>query len=132
MKNKEIILPSNRKFGVVFSIFFILVAIYFFYKNSFFLTTFFVFSSFVFCILTLFFTSYLSPLNFAWYKFGILLGKIVNPLVMGILFYLMISPVAMLSRLFGRDELKIKESKKKSYWIDKKVEKNLTSFKNQY
>ena len=113
MKNKEIILPSNRKFGVVFSIFFILVAIYFFYKNSFFLTTFFVFSSFVFCILTLFFTSYLSPLNFAWYKFGILLGKIVNPLVMGILFYLMISPVAILSRLFGRDELKIKESKKK-------------------
>ena len=132
MKNKEIILPSNRKFGVVFSIFFILVAIYFFYKNRFFLTTFFVFSSFVFCILTLFFTSYLSPLNFAWYKFGILLGKIVNPLVMGILFYLMISPVAILSRLFGRDELKIKESKKNSYWIDKKVEKNLTSFKNQY
>tara|TARA_Y100001960_G_C13898206_1_gene459446 strand:+ start:65 stop:463 length:399 start_codon:yes stop_codon:yes gene_type:complete len=132
MKNKEIILPSNRKFGVVFSIFFILVAIYFFYKNSLFLTNFFVFSSFVFCILTLFFTSYLSPLNFAWYKFGILLGKIVNPLVMGILFYLMISPVAMLSRLFGRDELKIKESKKNSYWIDKKVEKNLTSFKNQY
>ncbi len=132
MKNKEIILPSNRKFGVVFSIFFILIAIYFFYKNSSFLTTFFVFSSFVFCILTLFFTSYLSPLNFAWYKFGILLGKIVNPLVMGILFYLMISPVAILSRLFGRDELKIKESKKKSYWIDKKVEKNLTSFKNQY
>ena len=70
--------------------------------------------------------------NFAWYKFGILLGKIVNPLVMGILFYLMISPVAILSRLFGRDELKIKESKKNSYWIDKKVEKNLTSFKNQY
>tara|TARA_Y100001970_G_C13890612_1_gene678539 strand:+ start:167 stop:565 length:399 start_codon:yes stop_codon:yes gene_type:complete len=132
MKNKEIILPSNRKFGVVFSIFFILVAIYFFYKNSLFLTNFFVFSSFVFCILTLFFTSYLSPLNFAWYKFGILLGKIVNPLVMGILFYLMISPVAILSRLFGRDELKIKESKKNSYWIDKKVEKNLTSFKNQY
>ena len=51
---------------------------------------------------------------------------------MGILFYLMISPVAILSRLFGRDELKIKESKKNSYWIDKKVEKNLTSFKNQY
>ena len=132
MKNNDIKLPSNQKFGVVFTVFFILLGSYFLYNDSLYLGIFLTCVSLIFAILTYFFQSFLSPLNFAWFKFGILLGKLVNPIVMGVLFYLLISPVAVISKLFGRDELKIKKTETNTFWINKKIEKDLKSFKNQY
>ena len=132
MKTKEIILPSNRKFGMVFSIFFILATSYYFYNNDIFFSIFFLVISSIFLILTIFFSNLLSPLNYAWYKFGILLGRFINPVVMGILFYFLISPIAIFLRILGRDELRIKDKNLKSFWLNKKIEKNFTSFKNQY
>ncbi len=59
----------------------------------------------------------LTPLNKAWIKFGYILGSIISPIIMAAIFFLVITPVSLLTRLFGKDTLKIKNSKKDSYWI---------------
>jgi hypothetical protein len=75
----------------------------------------------------------LTPLNWLWYELGMLLGKIVNPIVLGFIFFVLITPVSIVTRLFGRDELRIKKRHVESYWIDRSPPgPPLDSFKNQY
>jgi hypothetical protein len=75
----------------------------------------------------------LGPLNRAWYHFGILLGRIVSPIVLGIIFFGLITPVAMIGRLFGRDELRLKPRQQVSYWIKREPPGPPgESFTNQY
>jgi hypothetical protein len=75
----------------------------------------------------------LAPLNKAWFYLGKWMGKIVSPIVLGIIFFGILTPVAILTRLFGRDELRLKQRATKSYWIDR-VAPILAdqSFKNQF
>ena len=77
-------------------------------------------------------SSLLSPFNLLWFKFGLLLGKIVNPLIMGIFFFILITPISLITKLFGRDELRIKRKSVTTYWINKDTAQESTSFKNQY
>ena len=74
----------------------------------------------------------LLPLNKLWMKFGILLGMIVSPILMGIIFFGIFTPIAMIMRLLGRDELRLRFKKKKTHWINRKALNVLDSFKKQF
>ncbi len=75
-------------------------------------------------------SSVLTPLNKIWFKFGIFLGKIVSPLVMGIIFFLVVTPIGFFMRALGKDLLNLKYNKNKSYWIEKSGPKS--KMKNQF
>ena len=130
--DEEIKIGSNRSFGIVFSIFFVLVNTYFYYKDgSFSLIIFLI--SFVFLILGLINSKILTPLNFLWFKFGILLSKIISPIIMSFIFFIVVTPLAILTKIFKKYFLNLdkkKNLKKNSYWIDKEKYKN--SMKDQF
>ena len=127
-------LPSNKKFGLLFFGVFFALALYAYSKNEatlvigllLLLSGFFLISSF-------FYQSLLSPLNKAWFMLGLALGKIVSPIVLGIIFFGLITPIALIARLMGRDELKLKRPKKSSYWSEPiGSNSDADSFKNQF
>ena len=73
----------------------------------------------------------LTPLNKLWFKFGMILGAIVTPIVMGLIFFLVVTPIGLIMRIMGKDLLNIKYDKKKNtYWINK--DKNMSSMKKQF
>lgn len=127
-------LPSDRRFGLLFVVVCALLAVYGAHKGWLNLVvSIFVAASVGFALATLFVPKALRPLNFAWFKLGELMGKIVSPLVLGIIFYLLITPVGLVGRLFGRDELKLKRGQEQSYWIKRDPPgPSGESFKNQY
>ena len=134
MTVKQADLPSERKFGLLFFIVLLVIAIisYFQHHN---LTTAIacLIGATIFLIAALVAPTVLRPLNKAWFQLGLVMAKIVNPVVMGVLFFLLISPVAMLTRLFGRDVLRLKKSTQVSYWIDRDPQgPDAESFKNQF
>ncbi len=115
---KKIKVSSNKSFGIVFSIFFLLISVYLLLNNDpiYYWS---LFVSFIFLILGLMNSKILSPLNLLWFKFGILLGKIVSPVVMGIIFFLVVTPISILLKIFGKDVLNLKFNNNKTYWIEK-------------
>ena len=127
----KIKLPSNKSVGFVFSIFFLILSIYPLIKNDN-INVVLLIISLIFFLLGLFKSKILTPLNIIWYKFGILLGKIFSPIIMGFVFFLVVTPTAYYMRLVkGKDLLNLKKDKKKnSYWINKTESK--TSMKNQF
>ena len=73
----------------------------------------------------------LTPLNKLWFRFGLFLGKIISPIIMGVIFFLVVTPIGLLMRFFGKDVLNLKLNKKKSsYWIEKNGPKS--KMKNQF
>ena len=126
-------MPTDKNFGYFFSVVFTLIALYSYWQD---LKNFAIFASiisFLFIAVTLVAPKMLSPLNRAWYELGMLLGKIVSPIVLGIIFFLMITPISLITRLFGRDELKIKKLSLQSYWVDRSPPgPSSDSFKNQF
>ena len=86
--------------------------------------------SIIFLILGLLNSKLLKPLNNLWIKFGEILGKIIAPIVMMIVFFIVLTPLSFIVRLFGKDLLKLKFIKKNSYWINRK--KNIGSMKKQF
>ena len=75
----------------------------------------------------------LRPLNRVWYELGVLLGKVISPIVLGVMFFVLITPIAVITRIFGRDELKIKKLFVQSYWVDRLPPGPPSdSFKNQF
>ena len=115
---KEIKVSSNKSFGIVFSIFFLLISVYLLLNNDpiYYWS---LFVSFIFLVLGLMNSKILSPLNLLWFKFGILLGKIVSPVVMGIIFFLVVTPISIILKIFGKDVLNLKFNNNKTYWIVK-------------
>ena len=115
---KKIKVSSNKSFGIVFSIFFFLISIYPLLNNDpiYYWS---LFVSFIFLVLGLMNSKILSPLNLLWFKFGILLGKIVSPVVMGIIFFLVVTPISIILKIFGKDVLNLKFNNNKTYWIVK-------------
>ncbi len=115
---KKIKVSSNKSFGIVFSIFFLLISIYPLLNNDpiYYWS---LFVSFIFLVLGLMNSKILSPLNLLWFKFGILLGKIVSPVVMGIIFFLVVTPISIILKIFGKDVLNLKFNNNKTYWIVK-------------
>jgi large-conductance mechanosensitive channel len=77
--------------------------------------------------------SIFSRLNQAWFNIGSILASVMNPLILGSIYFFIITPIAIVTKLFGRDELRIKKMDTPSYWITKnKADKNLDSMKNQF
>ena len=125
--------PSDRKFGIFFSVIFIFLAVYFWQKSTFYLAFFFSFLSALFLLMSKFSPSYLSHLNRAWFSVGVLLGQIVNPIVLGMIFFLFISPIAIMIRICGRDVLLMKKRNVKSYWLNRNPSgPHAESFRNQF
>jgi large-conductance mechanosensitive channel len=127
--NSKIEISSNKSFGVVFFIFFFVVSIYPLFKSGD-LRTWSLIISVIFLILGLLNSKILTPLNKLWFKFGILLGTIVSPIVMGIIFFIVVTPISLIMKILGKDILNLKKNKNRSYWIDKSEIKS--TMKNQF
>ena len=132
MKFSEIELPSNKKFGFFFTLLFAAASAYFYNSENMTLSFVFVAVSFIFLVITIMRAALLLPLNKLWMQFGFLLGRIISPLVLGIIFFGLFTPIATLMRLIGRDELRLKLSNKSSHWILRNEPIESESFKNQF
>ena len=119
----EIKISSNRSFGIVFFIVFFLIATYPLINDGN-VRIWSLIISIVFLILGLLNSKILFPLNKIWFKFGILLGKIISPLVMGFIFFVVVTPIGLLMRMLQKDLLNLKFNNNKSYWIEKKGPKS--------
>tara|TARA_B100000989_G_C19270966_1_gene356187 strand:+ start:82 stop:465 length:384 start_codon:yes stop_codon:yes gene_type:complete len=125
----DIKISSNRNFGIVFFIVFLLIALYpLIYSEE--IRIWSILISLIFLILGLINSKILSPLNKLWFKFGILLGKIISPFVMGTIFFLVVTPIGILMKILKKDLLNLKYNKNKSYWIEKSGPKS--KMKNQF
>ena len=125
----DIKISSNRSFGIVFFIVFLIISLYPL-LNSEPIRIWFLIIALIFLVLGLINSKILTPLNKLWFKFGIILGKIVSPFVMGIIFFLVVTPIGLIMRLFGKDLLNLKFNGNKSYWIEKSGPKS--KMKNQF
>jgi len=122
-------ISSNRSFGIVFFVVFLLIALYpLTYSGETFVWS--AIISFIFLVLGLLNSKILTPLNKLWFKFGIFLGKIISPIIMGIIFFVVVTPTGIILRLLGKDVLNLKYNKNKSYWIEKIGPKS--KMKNQF
>ena len=126
---KNIKLPSNRNFGVVFFIVFLIIALWPILKQNE-IRIWSLIISFIFFVLGLINSKLLTPLNKIWFKFGILLGNIISPIVMGIVFFLVVTPTGLIMRLFRKDILKLKKNSNDSYWINK--DNTNSTMRNQF
>ena len=125
----DIKIGSNRSFGVVFFVVFALIAIYpLINKGE--IRIWFLIVSLIFLILGILNSKILSPFNKIWFKFGIFLGKIISPLVMGMIFFVVVTPIGLIMRLLNKDLLKLKFNKTNTYWIEKTEPKS--KMKNQF
>ena len=132
MKFLEVELPSNRKFGFFFSFIFGLATLYF-YMNALMSWVYsMAFVSAVFLCVTMVKADVLLPLNKLWMRFGLLLGMIVSPIVLGAIFFGMFTPIAVLMRMSRRDELRLKLNNKASHWISRGEPVKPESFKHQF
>ena len=128
-QTKDIKLGSNKSFGIVFFIVFLLLGFYPLLNDGN-IRVWSLVISLIFLLLGLLNSKLLLPLNKIWFKFGILLGKIVSPLIMAIIFFLVVTPIAFIMRIIGKDLLNLKFNNKKSYWIEKTGPKS--KMKNQF
>ena len=126
---KKFKLPSNRSFGIVFFVVFLIIALWPLLKGES-LRFWSIVVSLIFLILGLINSKILTPLNKLWMKFGFLLGNIVSPIVMGIIFFGVVTPTGLLMKLFGKDILELQKNKKNTYW--KKKDNLNNNMKNQF
>ena len=129
MSQNKIKISSNRSFGIVFFILFLIISIYPLYKDEE-IKTWGIIIAVIFLILGLFNSSILSPLNKIWFKFGIFLGNFISPIVMGIIFFGVVTPTSLIMRILGKNLLGLKKDNKKSYWIEQSKIKS--SMKDQF
>ena len=125
----DIKVSSNRSFGIVFFIVFLLIATYPLLKGND-VRIWSLSISFGFLILGLINSKILSPLNKLWFKFGLILGKIISPLIMGIIFFVVVTPIGVVMRILKKDLLNLKYNRKETYWIEKTGPKS--KMKNQF
>ena len=124
MKNNKIKISSNRSFGIVFFVVFFVFAIWPLLNNQD-IRIWSLIISLVFLILGILNSNLLKPFNKIWFKFGMLLGNIVSPIVMSLVFFLVVTPTGYLMRFFGKDLLKLKKNKSNTYWLAKNYKSNM-------
>ena len=132
MKFSEIELPTNKKFGFFFTFVFAVASVYFYNAIYILWACTFGFASLTFLVITVARAEILLPLNKLWMRFGYLLGMIISPIVLGIIFFGLFTPIAYGMRLSGRDELRLKFSEKQSHWISRSELIKSQSFKYQF
>ena len=125
----DVKIGSNRSFGIVFFVVFLIIAIYPLI-NSGELRLWSLIISIIFLVLGLVNSKILNPLNKFWFKLGIFIGKIISPFVMGVIFFLVVTPIGLLMRLLNKDLLYLKFNNSHSYWIEKTEPKS--KMKNQF
>ena len=122
-------LPSNRNFGIVFAIVFLIISLWpLLNQNE--IRYWSLIVSIIFLSLGLINSKLLLPLNKIWFRFGIFLGNFIAPIVMGIIYFFVVTPTGLIMKMLGKDLLNLKKSNKDSYWI-KKNNSN-SSLKNQF
>jgi len=129
MNKNNIKISSNKSFGIVFFIFFLIVSIYPLLDDGA-LRVWSLVISVIFLILGILNSKILTPLNKLWFKFGILIGTIVSPIVMGFVFFIVVTPISLIMKILKKDILNLKKNKNQSYWIAKS-ELN-SKMKNQF
>ena len=125
MQKKE----NNKSFGILFFIIFLLIALWPL-LNSEFIRMWALGIASIFLVLGLINSKILTPVKKSWIKLGEILGKIIAPIVMGLIYFLIITPIGLLMRLVGKDVLNLKFNKNKTYWI--KRAKNINTMKRQF
>ncbi len=132
MKLSEVELPSNRRFGFFLVAILWIAAAYSFYVNS--TDWLYIIGTIgsVFLIVAIIKPVVLLPLNRLWMMFGLFIGMIVSPIVLGVIFFGIFTPIAIFMRLFRRDELCLKFKEKKTHWIRRDAKVEHESFKNQF
>ena len=122
--DSKVKISSNRNFGLVFFVVFLIVALWpLKYDEEIRLWS--LVLSIIFFILGVLNSKLLTPLNKLWFKFGILLGSIVSPIVMGIVYFLVVTPIGVFMRFLGKDLLKTSKVKNtNTYWIQRDKQKN--------
>lgn len=110
-------IPTNKNFGITFFFVFLILSLIFFFKNIL-ISFFFLLISFIFLILGIKNSKILNPFNILWFKFGLILGKIVSPIIIGIIYFLVITPIGFLMKyIFLKNLLNIKKNTKiNTYW----------------
>ena len=114
----EIKIGSNRSFGIVFFVVFLLISIYPLINEEN-IRYWSLIASLIFLILGFLNSKILTPLNKIWFKFGIFLGRIISPFIMGIIFFLVVTPIGLIMRILGKDLVNLKYNNNKTYWIEK-------------
>ena len=125
----DVKISSNKSFGIVFFVVFLITGLFPLINDQE-IKVWSLLASLIFLILGLINSKILTPLNKVWFKFGIFLGKIISPIVMGLIFFLVVTPIAFLMRMLNKDLLNLKFSKNSSYWIEKTDPKS--TMKNQF
>ena len=120
---------SNRSFGIVFFIVFLIVALWPILNNDD-IRIWSLIVSVIFLVLGILNSKLLNPLNILWFKFGLFLGKIISPIIMGLVFFVVVTPIAILLKIFRKDVLSLKKNSSNTYW--KKKSDYDTSMKNQF
>ena len=129
MKNSKIKIGSNKSFGIVFFTVFLIIAIWPL-LNGYEIRYWSLIISIVFLILGILNSKILTPLNKIWFKIGILLGNVISPIVMSIIFFLVVTPTSFIMKILGNDLLNLKKNTKNSYWIKKQNQNS--RMKNQF
>ena len=129
MSYNDVKIGSNRSFGIVFFLVFFLISLYPLLDDGY-IRLWSLIISIIFLCLGLVNSNLLNPLNRLWFKFGLLIGKIISPIVMGLIFFLVVTPIGVFMRLLNKDLLNLKMSKNSTYWIKKSGPKS--KMKNQF
>ena len=129
MKNTEIKIGSNKSFGLVFFVIFLIISLWPLLNDQN-LRVWALIVSLIFLFLGVLNSRLLTPLNKIWFKFGIFLGEKISPIIIGFIFFTVVTPTGLLMKLFKKDPLRLKKTKDRTYWIEKKDVKS--SMKNQF
>ena len=129
MKYENIKIGSNRSFGIVFFVVFLFIGLWPILTDNQ-LRIWSIVISLIFLILGVFNSKILTPLNKVWFRFGIFLGNFVAPIIMGIVFFLVVTPTGLIMKLFRKDLINLRKNNSDTYWIEKKDIKS--SMKNQF
>jgi len=129
LKNSYTKISTNKSFGIVFFLFFLIVTIFPLFKDGN-IRIWSLILAIIFLILGMLDSKFLTPLNKIWFKFGILLGSIVSPIVMGVVFFAIVTPTSLIMKVLGKNLLNLKKNNKKTYWIERSKIKS--KMKNQF
>ena len=129
MNSNKIKISSNKSFGIVFFVFFLIISLFPLLKDNN-IRIWAIIPAIIFLILGLLNSSILSPLNKIWFKFGILLGSFVSPIVMGAVFFAIVTPTSLIMKILGKNLLNLKKDNKRTYWIERPKIKS--KMKNQF
>tara|TARA_B100001778_G_scaffold322304_1_gene314522 strand:+ start:374 stop:763 length:390 start_codon:yes stop_codon:yes gene_type:complete len=129
LKYKDIKIGSNRSFGIVFFVVFLIIGLWPLINNGD-IRNWSVIISAIFLVLGLLNSKVLTPLNKAWLRFGIFLGNFISPIVMAIVYFLVVTPIGIMMKIFKKDLINLKKNNNKTYWIKKNEIKS--NMKNQF